>query len=116
MKTTKDTKNTESSENPAKRDLSEVPCCALLRAAIKMDWKQVHLHGGKPCFYVEDDGYFCGRSERWHGHEITHNYVSLYDLLWDVMTRPQEEVIIPEINHAEAVAKILSHNSDIKRT
>lgn len=53
-------------------------------AAKAMDWQQVVMNGGPPCFYLEDDGYFCGRAEEWVGHEIDepiHGFVSLDDLL-----------------------------------
>ena len=48
----------------------------------QMDWQQVVLNGGPPCFFVEG-GHYCGRAERWpgHGNQAFHNYVSLDDLL-----------------------------------
>ncbi len=48
----------------------------------QMDWQQVVLNGGPPCFYVEGPQY-CGRAQRWpgHGNEAFHDYVSLDDLL-----------------------------------
>ena len=53
-----------------------------LRAAEQMDWLQVVLNGGPPCFHVDaDDGRFCGRAERWEGHDDLHAFVSLADLL-----------------------------------
>ena len=52
----------------------------LLKAARDMDWEQVRLNGGPPCFHLED-GRFCGRAERWAGHGTDHDYVSLADLL-----------------------------------
>lgn len=56
--------------------------CEALRAAEKMDWVQVVLNGGPPCFHVDaDDGRFCGRAERWEGHDDMHRFVSLSDLL-----------------------------------
>src|ERR1051325_3808084 len=49
---------------------------------VVMDWEQVRLNGGPPCFYVEGPQ-FCGRAERWggHGNPAFHEYVSLSDLL-----------------------------------
>jgi len=64
---------------------------ARLAAATGMDWRQVVLNGGPPCFYVERLGHFCGRAERWDGHSLTpdglpydHEYESLYALLVQV--------------------------------
>lgn len=44
----------------------------------QMDWQQVALNGGPPCFYVEGPQY-CGRAERWpgHGNPAFHEFVSL---------------------------------------
>jgi hypothetical protein len=63
----------------------------LLKAAEGMDWQQVVMNGGPPCFCVESNGLgqhrFCGRAERWEGHSLIrgrnpdHRYVSLRDLL-----------------------------------
>lgn len=59
----------------------------LLQAADQMDWQQVALNGGPPCFHFEN-GKFCGRAERWPGHEVKtreawslHSFVSLAKLL-----------------------------------
>jgi hypothetical protein len=59
-----------------------------IKAAEVMDWQQVVLNGGPPCFYLGDDGIkFCSRAERWAGHSNTktefpyHKFVSLADLL-----------------------------------
>jgi len=46
-----------------------------------MDWIQVRLNGGPPCFQLMPDGYLCGRAQRWEGHPEMHEYVSLRDLL-----------------------------------
>ncbi len=54
-----------------------------MQAAEQMEWVQVVLvvlNGGPPCFHL-DDGLFCGRAERWAGHEDIHSFVSLADLL-----------------------------------
>lgn len=55
----------------------------VLRAAQDMDWQQIVLHQGEPCFHVERDRKFCGRARRWEGHEAggDHRFVSLHDLL-----------------------------------
>jgi hypothetical protein len=49
-------------------------------AALDIDWQQVVLNGGPPCFHVED-GRFCLRAERWEGHDLLHRFVSLRSLL-----------------------------------
>jgi len=45
-----------------------------------MNWEQVRLNGGPPCFHIEDNVRFCGRAERWDGHKLPkefHAFVSL---------------------------------------
>lgn len=61
---------------------------AILDAAKRMDWEQVVLNGGPPCFHLCEDGRFCGRAMRWEGHrscyrgdKVIHHYVSLANLL-----------------------------------
>lgn len=54
---------------------------ARIKAAEAMDWVQVVLNNGAPCFRVEEDGHFCGRAKRWPGHDESHKFVSLADLL-----------------------------------
>lgn len=63
-----------------------------ITAAKNMDWQQVVMNGGPPCFHLEDDC-FCGRAQRWDGHQPwfqkskdrtlppLHEFVSLADLL-----------------------------------
>lgn len=46
-----------------------------------MDWIQVVLNGGPPCFHICEDGRFCGRAERWEGHEDLHKFTSLADMV-----------------------------------
>lgn len=47
-----------------------------------MDWEQVRLNGGPPCFAligeVTPDGAprYCGRAQRWDGHPVDHAFVS----------------------------------------
>lgn len=53
---------------------------AVLNAAQQMDWKQVVLNGGPPCFHLEA-GRFCGRAARWDGHDASHKFVSFAYLL-----------------------------------
>lgn len=55
----------------------------LLHAAEVMDWQQVVFNGGPPCFHLCENGRFCGRAERWAGHQDgdPHKFVSLRDLL-----------------------------------
>lgn len=61
---------------------------AILKAAENMDWMQVVLNQGPPCFHLQEDGRFCGRAERWAGHHppgrVIHKYVSLADMLKSV--------------------------------
>jgi hypothetical protein len=47
----------------------------------QMDWQQVVMNGGPPCFATLDDdaGRFCGRAQRWDGHDYEHKFVSLED-------------------------------------
>lgn len=54
---------------------------AILVAAENMDWQQVVLNGGPPCFHICEEGHFCGRAQRWEGHGDLHAFVSLADLL-----------------------------------
>lgn len=54
-----------------------------IKAAENMDWMQVVLNGGPPCFHIQKDGRFCGRAERWAGHidGDPHKFVPLHELL-----------------------------------
>jgi len=52
----------------------------LVEAAHRMDWQQVVLNGGPPCFHI-DGGRFCGRAQRWEGHDEMHKFISLAALL-----------------------------------
>ena len=62
-------------------------------AARNMDWLQVTLNQGPPCFHLlyENDGTvprFCGRAKRWDGHHRTkhdHPFISLENLLTSVL-------------------------------
>ena len=53
------------------------------REETHMDWQQVVLSGGPPCFAIldDEDGWYCGRAQRWEGHDGEHEFVSLQDLL-----------------------------------
>lgn len=72
-----------------------------------IDWQQVLLNGGPPCFFVKD-GRYCGRAKRWQGHgaAIHHDFVSLDDLLTTVRKeeraaatrRLQSRVVVEEGN------------------
>lgn len=53
----------------------------LLHAAKHADWGQVVANGGPPCFHLGSDGFFCLRAEKWAGHPISHNIVTLDALL-----------------------------------
>lgn len=50
-----------------------------LRSIETIDWEQVVLNGGPPCFHVENKR-FCLRAMPWQGHGILHDYVSLQQL------------------------------------
>ena len=54
---------------------------AEIAAAEEMDWMQVVLNQGSPCFHLESSGTFCGRAKRWEGHDSEHKFRSLADLL-----------------------------------
>jgi len=60
------------------------------REVPQMDWGQVVLNGGPPCFAVLNDErpWFCGRADRWAGHDGDHKFVSLQDYV-----RQQEEEV-----------------------
>lgn len=65
----------------------------LLTAAEQMDWQQVVLNGGPPCFHLQSDR-FCGRAQRWVGHDGMHRFVSFADLLRTAladMTKQRDE-------------------------
>ncbi len=49
-------------------------------AARNMDWGQVVMNGGPPCFQLCEDGRFCGRTDKWHGAD-THAFISLEALI-----------------------------------
>jgi len=51
-----------------------------IKAATVMDWYQLVLNGGPPCFHIENKR-FCGRAKRWAGHESMHIFVSLDNLV-----------------------------------
>lgn len=55
-------------------------------AARNMDWTQVVMNGGPPCFHLEADAKFCGRAKRWEGHGLKdfHEFMSLERLLESV--------------------------------
>lgn len=51
-------------------------------AARNMDWGQVVCNGGPPCFHLEDgDNRFCGRAERWAGHDTFHKFTPLDEVI-----------------------------------
>jgi len=56
----------------------------IINAAENMDWQQVVLNGGPPCFHIQPNGRFCGRAKLWIGHKSPqqdHCFISLADLL-----------------------------------
>lgn len=60
-----------------------------IMAAMHMDWQQVALNGGPPCFHLCEDGHYCGRAQRWEGHGSMHKYVPLMDLLVNFAEAPK---------------------------
>jgi hypothetical protein len=67
------------------RSLAAPPSDGLVAAAKVVDWEQVIVNGGPPCFHLEHER-FCLRAERWAGHGSAaaiddHNFVSLADLV-----------------------------------
>jgi hypothetical protein len=58
----------------------------------QMDWQQVALNGGPPCFAQLDDeeGWFCGRAERWEGHDGEHEFVSFQQYVTKVIADERE--------------------------
>lgn len=78
----------------------------MLSAAKNMDWQQVVLNGGPPCFHLEG-GSFCGRARRWAGHDDLHKYVPLDDLIQHLLTRAQNaETKCAEAGFSKAFAEI----------
>lgn len=68
----------------------------LAEALTHIDWQQVVMNGGPPCFHVELDGHFCLRAERWVGHELSdpHCYVDLLALF--TLAREREAGLVKE--------------------
>lgn len=56
-----------------------------------MDWIQVRMNGGPPCFHVEGER-FCGRAERWDGHPQIHAFVSLNEFVNAAIAHGQEKM------------------------
>ena len=52
---------------------------------LTMDWGLIAIHRRPPCFFVKPGGgRYCGRADRWPGHDTPsqfHAFVSLDDLL-----------------------------------
>lgn len=69
-------------------------------AAQNMDWQQVALNGGPPCFHLDGDR-FCSRAERWPGHKVVHRFVSLLDLLES--SAKTTETVLPDAGEAKPV-------------
>lgn len=65
-----------------------------------MDWQQVVLNGGPPCFHLCDDGRFCGRAAAWDGHEDIHDFVSLHSLLTATFAAGAKFPIAPKAGEA----------------
>ena len=77
----------------ATQSLDARPAVAADARVAQMDWQQVALNGGPPCFAVldDEDGYYCGRAERWEGHDGEHRFISLQDLLTAYANQRGEE-------------------------
>ena len=88
------------------------PGSAHLVAAEQMDWQQVVLNGGPPCFRLCEDGRFCGRAERWHSDD-THSFVTLVDLLRE-NAPSAERVELPE-QELERVVRRRERASECER-
>jgi hypothetical protein len=78
------------------------------KAAANMDWTQVVLNGGPPCFHIED-GRFCGRAYRWPGHDPErkiHKFISLEKLLIDTAQNDSLQSSLDEARReCEAVSR-----------
>jgi hypothetical protein len=67
--------------------------------AENMDWQQVVLNGGPPCFHLEGER-FCGRAQRWDGHIVTtdgplnHKFISLAALLDSATERGVKALLV----------------------
>ncbi len=76
------------------------------KAAQNMDWDQVVVNGGPPCFYLRE-GLFCGRAQRWQGHYgASHDYVSLVDLLKKVGADSKREGMEKAAQLADEYARL----------
>lgn len=67
----------------------------LMKAAKSMDWRQAILNGGAPCFFIEPDGRFCGRSALWSGHHqhSGHPFVTLDQVFESVAVEVRREML-----------------------
>src|SRR6266568_1804337 len=84
---------------------------SLLNALNNIDWNQIALNGGPPCFFIKDS-LFCLRAERWGGHNSYHKYVSLLDLIdaCDALVRKQS--MLPE-DRLTRIEKNLEHATEL---
>lgn len=59
----------------------------------QMDWQQVILNGGPSCFALAGDldTHYCGRAQRWAGHDSHHKFVSLDDLVATVRAEERKQ-------------------------
>lgn len=62
---------------------------------LRMDWQQVVLNGGPPCFHMDHESpdRYCGRAQRWNGHDHDHKFVSLDDLLTTARKEAQRDFV-----------------------
>jgi len=73
----------------------------LKSAAKKMDWMQIVLNGGPPCFHIEPDGRFCGRAERRHDEQASamfHSFEPLERLVQNAIREGMmraAEIVVP---------------------
>lgn len=78
-----------------------------LHAAAKhMDWQQVVMNGGPPCFHLQEDGRFCGRAKRWAGHDYHHRFVSLADILSRLTPAAGVDALYPDNLNADLAHRL----------
>jgi hypothetical protein len=68
----------------------------IYKAIDNVDWTQLALNLGPPCFHIEDDGYFCFRARRWDGHihERIHRFMPLKDFVLRLIHDERERCAI----------------------
>src|SRR6266446_682536 len=77
----------------------------IVQAAENMDWEQVVQNGGPPCFFLQYDGRFCGRAQRWEGHDDDHQFVSFKQVILSAIERATEDLYYCDGNGYHPVHK-----------